>query len=359
MTAADKTSMGLRCVVAAIAAPIFLFGVAVGWAQFDGGPTKTPPSPPASSATGEKTHRGGSIALAGQNRYTGAAYILGSLDQSLNQAMDKNPGIISARTKVASAEAELRNVQFEVARQVVVCSNDCRFRDAAATVARITLKQCEEANSRVPGSVSKEQIDAAKKALIEAEAKLERAASEMRFLTGEAPASISNSIAPSRVPSDAPVSAPPKPPLQMPRGPIVENIKQALSSPTELDFVEQPVRNVTDYLKARYRIEIQIDDEAFDNDGVDVNKLTLTVNLRELPLGAALQAWDDKFQEMKLVVRDYGILVTTRKRAQEAGYMPVVEFARNFPYAEPADVKKPVEPKAAEKAPPKQPKNKK
>ncbi len=58
-----------------------------------------------------------------------------TLDQWLAQAMDKNPGILASKAKVAMAEAESRNVRFEVARQVVACWNEIEDQQRAIALA--------------------------------------------------------------------------------------------------------------------------------------------------------------------------------------------------------------------------------
>ena len=59
------------------------------------------------------------------------------------------------------------------------------------------------------------------------------------------------------------------------------------------------------------------------------------MKVKDVPLVAVMQLLEDKYG-LKFVVRDYGILATTPARAQEAGYMPVVEFTRLGTGGEPA-----------------------
>ena len=83
---------------------------------------------------------------------------------------------------------------------------------------------------------------------------------------------------------------------------------------------------MVDYLKDLHHIEIQIDGSALPE---QKQGMPITMNLRGVSMAAAFQRFEDeKFGELKFVVRDYGILVTTPTRAQEAGYMPVAEFLR-------------------------------
>ena len=115
----------------------------------------------------------------------------------------------------------------------------------------------------------------------------------------------------------------PAKPLPPPRGPVVERIRQALLTPTELDFIQVPLGDVVEYLKDKHKIEIQIDTNA----GIS-GDMPIGIGLKGVTLGDALQAMDDMIPDLKLVVRNYGILVTTPERAREQGYLSVVEFAR-------------------------------
>ncbi|MEX0714329.1 MAG: hypothetical protein WD278_18480, partial [Pirellulales bacterium] len=47
-----------------------------------------------------------------------------------------------------------------------------------------------------------------------------------------------------------------------------ERIKQALEAPTELDFIDTPLNDAIDILKARHGIEIQLDGPALLDAGV-------------------------------------------------------------------------------------------
>jgi hypothetical protein len=119
----------------------------------------------------------------------------------------------------------------------------------------------------------------------------------------------------------------PAKPIQLPHGPMVERIRQALAAPAQIAFNEQPLQQVTEYLKDANKIEIQLDGQALENAGI-TGDTPISVNLKAPSLAAVFQWFDDQMPNLKFVVRDYGILVTTPERAREQGYLPVVEFAR-------------------------------
>jgi len=269
-----------------------------------------------------------------------------TLDQALAEAMDKNPGIIAAKAQVELAQAQLNITRLDVARQLVALWNDRQVQENAVTSARNRLEHIVTLSKT--GAVSTEAVDIAKGALIDAEAKLARAQSEWEFLTGQAPPALSAPRA------SSPAATVLRAPLQIPHGPPVEKIRQALNTPTQIEFIDTPIVDVCEYLKDLHRIEIEIDDQAFEDVGIEIRavkgevstskgpkgkdktSLIISVNVKGVSLGAALQLLEDKFRETKFVVRDYGLFLTTPDRAQEAGYMPAVEFARMAADAEPA-----------------------
>jgi hypothetical protein len=226
-----------------------------------------------------------------------------TLDQALTAAMEGNPKVVAAKAKLTLAESELNNTRMEVARKVVAMW-------AQRQQSQLEYDTMLQANKTSPGSVPNASI-------INSAAIVSHFEMELRSLIGQAPSALPRGA----VNAPAPFRQPPKRP-QLPRGPVVEKIRKAMLTQAALDFTEVPLSDVVNYLKYVHGIEIQIDKQALDE------TLQISFSLKGVPLGAALQAFDDQFENIKLVVRDYGILVTTPSRAVEQGYLPVVDFAR-------------------------------
>jgi hypothetical protein len=224
-----------------------------------------------------------------------------TLDQALTAAMEGNPKVVAAKAKLTLAESELNNTRMEVARKIVQFWAQRQSRQ----VNYDTFVEAKKNN--MVSSIS----------VIEAAAKVSECEMELRTLIGQTPSAMPRGT----VNAPAPFRQPPKAP-QLPRGPVVEKIRKALLMQVEWAFNEVPLNDVVNYIKERHQIEIQIDKQILDETNV------VTFSLKGVPLGAALQAFDDQFENIKLVIRDYGILVTTPSRAIEQGYFPVVEFAR-------------------------------
>jgi hypothetical protein len=239
-----------------------------------------------------------------------------TLDQALTGAMERNPDIATAKAKVKLAEAELNAAQMEVTRKIIAKWLERQ------TQARVYHDL--QALAKTPGTVPARDI-------IEAGASLDRIEADLRYLIGQSP--------PATLRGDSADAPPPrgaaKPgqmprgaaaPLQLPRGLAVEKIRQALLAKTEIDFTDTPVSDVMEYLKDRHQIEIQLDKGSLCQDDKK-NPMQITLCIKG-SLGTAFEAFEDQYPNLKLVVRDYGILVTTPERAREEGYFPLVDFAR-------------------------------
>jgi hypothetical protein len=99
------------------------------------------------------------------------------------------------------------------------------------------------------------------------------------------------------------------------RTPAAEKIEKALKEPTELEFIETPLRDVMDYLKKKHKIEIQIDRKALDDVGLDPSTTPITKNLKGISLRSALRLI---FRDLDLtyVIQDEVLLITTPEEAE-------------------------------------------
>jgi hypothetical protein len=70
------------------------------------------------------------------------------------------------------------------------------------------------------------------------------------------------------------------------------------------------------------------------------NSSTVTLNLKGVPLSAVLQAIEDQFTASgwQFVVRDYGLLLTTREEAEKNGYLPMKDFIQQVASLEKDDL---------------------
>jgi hypothetical protein len=268
----------------------------------------------------------------------------GSLEDLLEKGLRHNADIHAAEAKVREAEAELNRVRHQVVAKVVSVRNDL---DAA----RRMLGHLERINRTVAtiaakGNASQQELEAAAMSLEKQRAEVVRLDAELEAMTGTWQKRVASlAFAPDgqrlySMMADGAVrvwdpstgremgaySSDAKPRwltgrLTTVQQPMADRLKAALDKTVKISESpeELPLREALDYLFKRAAIDVpvrflgKLDDKA-----VGLMK-------GELPVGAWLQAFEDAVPDARFVVRDYGILVTTRERAPE-GSMTVSQF---------------------------------
>ncbi len=100
-------------------------------------------------------------------------------------------------------------------------------------------------------------------------------------------------------------------------GPSVERIKRALAGQlhsTGLEFSDEPLENVVNFLQEDYGIPIQLDQPALDDAGL-TRDLPITVNLNHITFSAALRLLL-KREQLVYVIRDEVLVITTPEEAE-------------------------------------------
>jgi hypothetical protein len=228
--------------------------------------------------------------------------------------MDRNPGIIAARARVALAQAELNSTRMEVARQVIALWGDLSVRETAVETARkqVQLFDAQYKKGAAPAS----EIDAAKRALIDAEAKLSRTRSDLRYMAGDVDFARGVVAAGALTPGAA---------SQGPRGDMKQLLSilcSQMSKPVE--FVDVPVDDVIAFVSDTAKLPVVRDRQAtFRGEAV------VTLQLKAASVAGFLQAIEDQIRGAQFVVRDYGILLTDRDHVIQEGLLTVSEFIRD------------------------------
>lgn len=96
-------------------------------------------------------------------------------------------------------------------------------------------------------------------------------------------------------------------------GPNEQRILAALEEPTELDFTEQPLSEVIDYLKARHEIEIQLDSKALE-EGTSNSETPITRSIKGITLRSALKLLLSEL-DLTYVIRNEVLMITTKEEA--------------------------------------------
>ncbi len=106
-------------------------------------------------------------------------------------------------------------------------------------------------------------------------------------------------------------------------------IEEALDSPTQLEFIETPLVDVIDYLKDYHQIEIQIDQRAMDEVGVD-SGAPVTENIKGVSLRSALNLMLRDL-ELTYFIGNEVLVITTIEEAEcqlSAKVYPVDDLVR-------------------------------
>ena len=101
-----------------------------------------------------------------------------------------------------------------------------------------------------------------------------------------------------------------QPPLNANEAKIVA----ALDDKTELEFVDQPLSDVIDYLKERHGIEIQLDNKALTDAGLGTDA-PITKNIKGIRLESALDLMLNELDMTYLVCHEV-LFLTSKKQAQ-------------------------------------------
>jgi hypothetical protein len=104
----------------------------------------------------------------------------------------------------------------------------------------------------------------------------------------------------------------------VPTGPMAEKTREVLAGPFTLDFIEEPLQGVIDYLKESTESEMLVDSACRD--------IRITATLEADRFVAGIQAIEDLYPEVRFVVREYGIFVTTKGSPVDLESISAVDF---------------------------------
>ena len=231
------------------------------------------------------------------------------VEQLLERAMATSPEMFTARANLQQAQAHLNRVQLEVAQNMIDLR--ARWEVARQTVDHLETKVQAERNS---------PNEPLARAFIAARAELSQIERQLPLLAGFMERH-------GQVKGSAGSTTAPKPAIIEFDGPLTVEFtatKPATKTPKELDlpvsftFEDQALKDVVGYLAEITGVQFILDFEAGENDGLDIDNVSITLSLKNVTLRDALQAIEDTSgADLRFVVRPYGILITTFDRARE------------------------------------------
>jgi hypothetical protein len=101
--------------------------------------------------------------------------------------------------------------------------------------------------------------------------------------------------------------------------PAEKKIDDALKQPTQIEFIETPLKDVIDYLKDLHHIEIQFDGPALKDLSIDENT-PITRSLKGISLRSALRLLLDDLQ-LKCVIHNEVLLITSAAKTEGDEYI--------------------------------------
>ncbi len=257
------------------------------------------------------------------------------LEEMLAHALKDNPDIRVAAAKLGEAEAELNRVRLHVMQKVVTLYHTTEMARTDVATAERALARTKQLNKdRV---VSSDEVAAAEAALAAAKAKLAAVEAEVPYITGKQPqtadaAGLRDRLYLSRLQIAgthpnystalhllAATGASPPPAPRPVQGPLAERIRKALDQPVSLRVTEG---SVADVLRLLGEQEPGLTVKYVPRAGAGPK---LTFEVKDLPLGAALQYLEDSLPDYVIVIREYGLLLTVADRAPP-GAVPLHDF---------------------------------
>ncbi len=233
--------------------------------------------------------------------------------------MENHPDIVAAKAKVARDEAKLNATRLEVARQLIALRSDYDVQRGAIEKARLQVDRAEvelESTRRLVAT-------AAAAATVSQTAGLQLAETRQNLIDASASSRGSRPSCASCCAKSRTASANPgqmrNVAVQTPCGPFVEKLRQALETKITFDLQGTPLEETLEFLRDRTGIPL-LRDKLAEN-------VAVQLKLENTSLGAVLQAIEDQ-TNTQFVVRDYGLVLTSREEARKQGYLPLSEFPR-------------------------------
>jgi hypothetical protein len=253
-----------------------------------------------------------------------APHPLASLEEMVATALKYNPDIRIVEMKLRDDEAELSRARLRVMQKIIGLHHALQAQQAAVERDQAKVKRLSGLVRQ--GAQQTAVLEEAKQELAQAEAKLSELESELPYLLGKRSASLAEET----VRSEVQIGSQRFPAATI-RPAVADRIRKALETTVKADYADVPLGDVLKDLREK------VPGVAFQRNLAlrDLEKLKVSLRLGEVPLGAALQALSDTVPGLRLVVRDYGVLVTWEHQVP-VGAVRLYDFWKSGEKAAPA-----------------------
>jgi hypothetical protein len=253
-----------------------------------------------------------------------APHTVASLEEMVATALKYNPDIRIVEMKLRDDEAELNRARLRVMQKIIGLHHALQAQQA--TVERDQAKVKRLSDLVRQGAQQTAVLEEAKQELAQAEAKLSELESELPYLLGKRSASLAQET----VRNEVQIGTQRFPAATI-RPAVADRIRKALETTVTADYADVPLGDLLKDLQEK------VPGVAFQRNLAlrDLEKLKVSLRLGQVPLGAALQALSDTVPGLRLVVRDYGVLVTWEHQVP-VGAVRLYDFWKSGEKAAPA-----------------------
>ncbi len=254
-----------------------------------------------------------------------------TLEEMLAKALKDNPDIQVAKSKLAEADAELNRTRLQVTQKVVVVYRSLEAQKAVVAAAEAALKRVAELSAN--RAVSQAELEQARAAVLQAKAKLAEMEAEVPYLLGQQPKHDSPELRATRAELlfravhlysemlDATQGESVKQPV---RGSMAEKIRKALDTPVTLNYRDTTIPEICkDFQNKMPGVPFLALIDLTSKGKADLYLSEPTT----VPLGAALQAFQDKFG-YRFGIREYGIVLAATLPGDA---VPLLTFWKSAP----------------------------
>ncbi len=224
---------------------------------------------------------------------------LDSIEKMLATALKYNPDIRLAEMKVRDDETDLARTRLKVMQKIIALHHALEAQAAEVDRDRAKVKRLGDLvrNRAMQQSV----LDEARQDLVRARARLAELGAELPYLLGRR----NKGLAEETVRNDFQIG-PARYSADVIRDPMAGRIRKALDRTIKVDYREVTLKDLLrDLGAATSGVAIQRNLALADLDAI-----RFSMRLGEVPVGAALLALQDTLPGLRVVARNYGILVT-------------------------------------------------
>lgn len=255
-----------------------------------------------------------------------------SLEELLSQALKNNPDIRVGEAKVREAEAELSRTRLTVAQKVAGVYHSLELARKSLEQADQHMAESKQLYQR--GAIAPPELRSAQLAREKAAAEVARLEAELPTLLGKMPGQVGadkgatgraaqvepaveagirwlHAVQADDLRAEGSLAALALSRIYLanesaPQGTLADKIRKALDKPIEANYKDKLLADVMkDFEKHLEGIPFRVLYQFPGSSKMDLN-------MGQVPLGTAIQSFNDLTPQLRFVVRDYGILVTEK-----------------------------------------------